>query len=82
MFTLSRFPRKLNLSFAACTFALLLAAGSANADEGITASSIKLGQSAPLSGALAQLGIDYLDGANLYFKQVNAQGGVYGRKIE
>ncbi len=82
MFALSRFPHTHKLSFAACTFALLLAAGSVNADEGITASSIKLGQSAPLSGALAQLGSDYRDGAILYFKHVNAQGGVHGRKIE
>ena len=82
MFTLFQTRRKQHMSIAACTVALLLAAGSVNAEEGITASSIKLGQSAPLSGALAQLGSDYRDGANLYFKQVNAQGGVYGRKIE
>ncbi len=41
-----------------------------------------LGQSAPLTGPAAQLGIQFRDGANLYFNQVNAKGGVNGRKVE
>jgi ABC-type branched-subunit amino acid transport system substrate-binding protein len=41
-----------------------------------------LGQSAPLTGPAAQLGIQFRDGAVLYFNQVNAKGGVNGRKIE
>ena len=45
-------------------------------------SMIVLGQSAPLTGAAAQLGIQFRDGAKLYFNQVNAKGGVNGRKIE
>lgn len=43
---------------------------------------IVLGQSAPFTGPAAQLGIQYHAGAQLYFNQVNASGGVGGRMIE
>ncbi len=43
---------------------------------------IVLGQSAPLTGPAAQLGLQYRDGARLYFDQVNAQGGIGRRAIE
>ena len=45
-------------------------------------SAIVLGQSAPLTGPAAQLGIQFRDGAKLYFNQVNAKGGINGRTIE
>ena len=43
---------------------------------------IVLGQSAAFTGPAAQLGIQFHAGAKLYFDQLNAQGGVGGRKIE
>lgn len=43
---------------------------------------IVLGQSAPFTGPAAQLGIQYHAGAQLYFSQVNASGGVGGRMLE
>ena len=43
---------------------------------------IVLGQSAPFSGPAAQLGIQYNAGAQLYFSQLNAEGGIGGRSIE
>ena len=49
---------------------------------GVTAKSILLGESAPFSGPAAQLGIQMNIGTKAYFDKVNAQGGVYGRKIE
>jgi ABC-type branched-subunit amino acid transport system substrate-binding protein len=49
---------------------------------GVTAKSILLGQSAAFSGPAAQLGIQMNIGTKAYFDYVNAQGGVYGRKIE
>jgi branched-chain amino acid transport system substrate-binding protein len=52
------------------------------AENEIAGNTIVLGQSAPFSGSLAALGTDYRDGANLYFEQVNSQGGVAGRKIK
>lgn len=41
-----------------------------------------LGQSAAFSGPAAQLGIQFHQGAKLYFDQINAQGGVAGRRLE
>ncbi len=43
---------------------------------------IVLGQSAPLTGPAAQLGIQFRDGAKLYFSQINAKGGILGRTID
>ena len=43
---------------------------------------ILLGQSAPLTGPAAQLGIQLQRGAKLYFDQINAQGGINKRTIE
>lgn len=43
---------------------------------------IVVGQSAPLSGAAADVGRDIRDGANAVFNKVNRAGGVNGRKIE
>ena len=43
---------------------------------------IILGQSAAFTGPAAQLGIQFHDGARLFFDQLNAQGGVGRRQIE
>jgi branched-chain amino acid transport system substrate-binding protein len=43
---------------------------------------IVLGQSAPFTGAAAQLGIQFNKGAKVYFDQLNAQGGLNKRPIE
>ena len=43
---------------------------------------IVLGQSAAFTGPAAQLGIQFNRGANVWFDQFNAQGGVGGRTIE
>ncbi len=48
---------------------------------GVTAKSIIVGQSAPLTGPAAQLGIEFRDGAQAYFDHINAAGGVAGRQI-
>lgn len=50
--------------------------------KALSGAPILLGQSAPLSGPLAELGSEYRDGALAYFKWVNSKGGVHGRKIE
>lgn len=70
-------------------FALLIAAcaigapaAGALAQDGITPSSILIGQSAAFTGPAAQLGIQMRDGAKLWFDYINAQGGVNGRRIE
>ncbi len=43
---------------------------------------IILGQSCPLTGAAAQLGIQFNAGANVFFDAVNAKGGIAGRAVE
>ncbi len=43
---------------------------------------IVLGQSAPLTGAAAQLGLQFQAGARLYFSRLNGRGGLYGRAVE
>ena len=50
----------------------------ASAQEG----KIVLGQSAAFTGPAAQLGLQFYQGAKVYFDQVNAQGGVGKRLIE
>ena len=61
---------------------LAAAAAQAQALKGLSATTVVIGQSAPLSGANAELGNDIRLGALAYFAKVNAAGGVHGRKIE
>jgi len=46
------------------------------------AQTIVIGQSAPLSGVLAETGKDMVLGGRIYFEHINSQGGINGRKIE
>lgn len=50
--------------------------------QGVSDTAIVLGQSGPFTGPSAQLGLQFNIGAQLYLDQVNAQGGVHGRRIE
>ena len=60
---------------------LLATALPAHAETGVTSSEIKLGITLPLTGA-ASPGYNKIgDAMNAYFKYVNDNGGVYGRKI-
>ncbi len=61
---------------------LACACAQAQALQGLTATTVVIGQSAPLTGANAELGNDIRNGALAYFAKVNAAGGVHGRKIE
>ncbi len=58
---------------------VLLAAAAVFAQQG---NAIRLGQTLPLSGPLTELGTEYRDGAQTYFKWINSKGGVHGRRIE
>ena len=69
----------LRRSFIAQATALL---GGSSLAQGQTGNTIVLGQSAPFSGPAAQLGIQFYEGAKLYFEAQNVKGGVLGRKIE
>src|SRR5438045_9460724 len=67
---------------AALIAAAIATGAQAQPTPGISASGIVFGQSAPLSGANAELGNDIRNGALAYFRKVNDAGGVHGRKIE
>jgi len=69
---------------------LMLAAGAAalaapvfavRTEPGVTDSEILLGQSAVLSGPLGAGALALQGGANIAFDEVNAQDGVYGRRL-
>jgi ABC-type branched-subunit amino acid transport system substrate-binding protein len=60
----------------------LLAPGlSAAAEPGLSADEIRIGMVNAQSGPAAALGLGMLNGAQAYFKRVNAEGGVHGRRI-
>jgi branched-chain amino acid transport system substrate-binding protein len=40
-----------------------------------------IGQVTPLTGTIANTGDEYVAGGQAYFDHINAQGGIYGRKI-
>lgn len=49
---------------------------------GVTDSEILLGQSLGLTGQSSNTYIKYGEGSRLYFEKINAEGGVFGRKIK
>jgi ABC-type branched-subunit amino acid transport system substrate-binding protein len=69
------------LTAAIWALACLLSAGSALA-QGVSKTTILIGQSSPFSGSNKELGDDIREGLQAYFKQVNDAGGIHGRKIE
>ena len=60
-----------------CTIAM--AAGVVQAAPGHD--DLVIGQVAPLNGTIAGTGDQYMAGGAAYFAHVNANGGIYGRKI-
>jgi len=56
--------------------------GKGEVAQGVTETSIKVGTMGPVSGNLAVVGVPMLHGMDAYFKMVNDEGGVNGRKIE
>ncbi len=80
------------IGFAGCTRSTFLASagiaafaliGPAHAaDPGITDTTIKIGMFGPLTGATSIYGYPINNGAIALYKEVNAQGGINGRKIE
>src|SRR3954471_10250007 len=65
---------------AAAAFAAL--SSSALAEDGVTADTITFGQAAVLEGPASALGLGMQQGLNAAFNEVNAKGGVHGRKIK
>ncbi len=69
------------LTTAAGALACLFAGGVAHA-QGVTKTSILIGQSSPFSGSNKELGDEIREGLQACFKQVNEAGGVNGRALE
>jgi ABC-type branched-subunit amino acid transport system substrate-binding protein len=65
--------------FSAITGASMLAVSNVSRAQG---NKVILGQSAAFTGPAAELGIQFHQGAKLWFDQVNAQGGVGGKIVE
>lgn len=64
----------------AISFLLVLFSGAAWAEEGVTATEIHIGQWGPQTGPAAAWG-SVARGTDAYFKMINAQGGIHGRKL-
>jgi branched-chain amino acid transport system substrate-binding protein len=63
---------------AACTWTTHVKA----AEDGVTNTTILIGQTVGLTGTVAAPVKEMNEGANAYFAEVNKKGGVHGRKIE
>ncbi|MDX9691237.1 MAG: InlB B-repeat-containing protein [Acholeplasmataceae bacterium] len=50
--------------------------------QGVTDTTILIGNTVPTSGFMASLGVPYLSGMNAYINYINETGGVNGRQIE
>ncbi len=66
---------------AAAAAAALIAAPSLAETQGVTADEVVIGSHTDLSGPFAAFGAPATKAAQLYFDEVNARGGVHGRKI-
>lgn len=61
---------------------LLLASSAAAAETGVSPGEIVLGTCLPFEGTAKETGALLLQGLDVYFKYVNDNGGVHGRKIK
>ena len=74
--------RRTLLKAAAASYVALPALSFAAANTRNDRGSIKFGQSAPLTGAMAEVGLGFRDAALAVFAEVNGQGGIGGRTID
>lgn len=61
---------------------MLSGAGLAQAETGVTAQTVLIGQSVSLTGPLAEIGNDFSEGFKAYIDEVNRRGGVFGRRLK
>lgn len=54
----------------------------ATAEVGVTAGAILIGQTGVFSGPVAEPALQYRAGAQLHFDEINAKGGIAGRRIK
>ena len=75
-----QFPTRGTLAAAVALAALVTVP--ALAEDGVTADTITFGQAAVLEGPASALGLGMQQGLNAAFNEINAKGGVHGRKIK
>lgn len=74
-------PLRLLAAFA-LTLLLALLRPAIAAEVGVSDNKILLGMSTPQTGIIANLGKQQTEGIQAYFAQINAAGGINGRKVE
>src|SRR5581483_10645726 len=72
---------RFSLAFAVCVALLAAPFAASAAEQGVTADSITIGAIGPITGPAAYIGLAGRDGANLAIKEINAAGGINGRKL-
>jgi branched-chain amino acid transport system substrate-binding protein len=61
--------------------ALAIGSPAGAADPGLSDSEIVIGLFGPLSGPLVGFGVDPINAAKMWYDDINAKGGIHGRKI-
>src|SRR5436309_473040 len=61
--------------------ATMALAGVARGEQGVAGATIEVGAFGPITGPAAYIGLGGRDGANLAIREINAAGGVNGRKL-
>ncbi len=74
--------KKLSILLLALAAVFTLTACSQEPSQGVTDTTVTVGNTAPVSGALAFVGEPFNQGMQAYFNMVNEAGGVAGRTIE
>ncbi len=54
----------------------------ASAEKGVSADTVLVGQTGVFSGPIAEPAVQYRAGMQIYFDEINARGGIHGRKIK
>lgn len=74
--------KNIGIAIVVAVFTILGGLGMAAAEVGVTPNSIKVGTVVDTTGPLTFYGTSIVSSIEAYFKFINSQGGVYGRKLE
>lgn len=73
---------RFNLYACILAMVIILSAGFAYAETGVTQDTIKVGVISDLTGPAAIGGIGMADGITSFFNELNEKGGIHGRKVQ
>ncbi len=73
---------RFNLHACILAMVIILSAGFAYAETGVTQDTIKVGVISDLTGPAAIGGIGMADGITSFFNELNEKGGIHGRKVQ